>query len=118
MILNIITYILSFFVLVNIILFFVQLFIAIHKYFFLREINLLDKYGNNSYVAITGASSGQGKEFAIQFAKRGFNLLLIGSKKSYKTRKFIKEICPNCKIKIVEVNFCNAYEEDFFNEII
>jgi len=118
MIFNLIIYIISLFVIINVFLFFIQFFISIHKYFFIKEIDLLQNYGENSFVAITGASSGQGKEFAIQFAKRGFNLLLIGSKKSFKTKDLIKNKYPNCCIKIIEVDFCNAYKPDFFNKII
>lgn len=118
MILHIFTYVLSFFVIINIIFFFIQLGMSLHKYFFLKEINLLQKYGENSYVAITGASSGQGKEFALQFAKRGFNLLLIGSKRSFKTKRIIKKLFPNCIIKVIPVNFCNAYKPDFFDKTI
>jgi hypothetical protein len=39
--------------------------------------NLGVRYGQNSYVLITGGSLGLGKELAKCFAKRGFNLILL-----------------------------------------
>jgi short-subunit dehydrogenase len=30
------------------------------------------------FIAVSGASDGIGKEFALQLAKKGFNILLIG----------------------------------------
>ena len=57
---------------------------AIYKHFLVRELNLSKRYGNGSYVIITGPSSGQGKHFAYEFAKRGFNLILIGSERTKK----------------------------------
>ena len=110
-------YIIHFLIIFNIILFIFQFGKSVNKYFLLREINLAERYGKNSYVAITGASSGQGKEFAIQFAKRGFNLLLIGSPNVINTKREIQNKYSNCIVKIITVNFCNAYKPGFFNII-
>lgn len=33
------------------------------------------------FLAVSGASDGIGKEFALQLAKKGFNILLIGRNK-------------------------------------
>lgn len=94
---------------------------GIHKYFLLNEINLYDNYKtiskSNPYVVITGASSGQGKYFALEFAKRNFNLLLIGSKNTYNTKNIIKKLYPKCKIKVLYKDFANAIKSDFYNDI-
>jgi hypothetical protein len=52
---------------------------GIHKYYIIKELNLQNRYGSNTYCVITGPSSGQGRLLAEKLASRGFNLLLIGS---------------------------------------
>jgi short-subunit dehydrogenase len=106
---------------IEIIILIYNLYCGIHKYFLINEINLYEKYGtidnSNSYVVITGASSGQGKYFALEFAKRNFNLLLIGSKNTDNTKNIIEKLYPNCKIKIIYKDFTQAIDKDFYDDI-
>lgn len=46
----------------------------------MNQPKLLQKYG--SWAIVTGASNGLGKEFAIQLAKIGFNIVLVARRKS------------------------------------
>lgn len=39
--------------------------------------NLKQRYGENSWVMVTGASDGIGKGFCEEFAKLGFNIVLV-----------------------------------------
>ena len=87
----------------------------IYRHFIMKEKNLLERYGENSYVMITGASSGQGHR--SQFAKRGFNLFLIGSKRTNKTIDEIKQYNPSIKIVFLEKDFRKACEPTFFDDI-
>jgi uncharacterized protein len=89
---------------------------GIHKYLLMTELNLNERYGNNTYCIITGAASGQGKDLAIKFAKRGFNLLLIGSKNIENTKKEIINLYP-VKVELIIKDFRKAHESDFFDEI-
>ena len=114
---------LQIFIYIILIIFFIQFILilidftkGIYKYFILKELNLLDRY-KKSWVIITGASSGQGKDFALQFAERGFNILMIGSKRTEQTQKIIKEKYPTVQTKIIYKDFRKAFENDFFNEI-
>ena len=87
------------------------------KYFFTSELNLPKRYGEGSYVVITGPSSGQGRVFAHEFAKRGFNLILVGSERTKKVETEILEKNKNIKVITIVKNFCKAHEQDFFTEI-
>lgn len=90
---------------------------GIYKYFLLRELDLPARYGPHSWVAITGASSGQGYDMALAFAARGFNLLLIGSQRTAATQEFIREKYPNIETRVIYKDFRDAFKDDFFDDI-
>jgi short-subunit dehydrogenase len=90
---------------------------GIYKYFLISELDLAKRYGQNSWVVITGASSGQGHDFALEFAKRGFNILMIGSRRTINTLNEIKKKYPNVKTMIIYKDFRKAFEDDFFYDI-
>lgn len=100
--------------LISLVIVFLQ---GINKFFIIKELNLQDRYGSDTYCVITGASSGQGKLLAQKLAKRGFNLLLIGSKNIYKTKDLILNDNPDCKIDIIIKDFRKASEPRFFEDI-
>ena len=111
-------------ILIILIIFSIQVFLLLisflrgfYKYFLINELNLVKRYGSNMWVVITGASSGQGKDFAIEFASRGFNILMIGSKRTIKTEKIIHSRYPNVKTIIIYKDFRKAFEDNFFNDI-
>ena len=89
----------------------------VHQHFIMNEINIIEKYGLNSYVIITGGSSGQGKQFALNFAKRGFNIFLIGSERSNKTINEINKKYPKIKTILIIKDFKKIFLKNFFNEI-
>lgn len=82
-----------------------------------KTINLNERYGENSWVVITGPSNGIGKQFAIQFAQLNFNLLLIGSRNIFKVEQEIREFNKDIQIKSIIKDFCKANEADFFDDI-
>jgi short-subunit dehydrogenase len=90
----------------------------LYKYFLVRERNLLERYGKDSYVMITGSSSGQGREFALKMAARGFNLFLIASERSRKLVTDIRAKYPTIKTILIVKDFRRAAETDFFDDII
>ena len=117
LILKIIIFIVLLFTFIQLLLVLIYLIYFFKKYFLTNEINLLDNYGVNTWVMITGSSSGQGKNFCIEFAKRGFNILLLGSKNIYNNEAIIKKNY-NVKTKCIIVNFNDAYKSTFFEPII
>jgi len=90
---------------------------GINKYYIIKELDLPNRYGLNTYCVITGATSGQGRLLAEKFAKRGFNLLLIGSKKLKSVKDEIQKIYPDCEIEIIIKDFRKASEPGFFKDI-
>ena len=104
-------------VIVGICLIIVQFYFTLHRFFFLTEVDFSRRYGRDSYVAITGPSSGMGKRFAIEFAKRGLNLLLIGSPRTKYTKEIINKLYPHINVHVIEVDFCEASSLDFFEPI-
>ena len=51
---------------------------ALLKYFVLPRKDLASRYGRGSWAIITGASDGLGKQYALELAKEGFNIVLMG----------------------------------------
>jgi short-subunit dehydrogenase len=88
----------------------------VKKYLFTCEINLAEKYGSNTWVLITGCSSGQGEHFAYEFAKRNFNIILLGNKGIKLVEKKIKELY-GVKTLAHVTNFCNSYKKKYFKKI-
>ena len=88
---------------------------GVYRYYPRKPKDLKQLYGDG-WVVITGASSGQGKQFALQFAQLGFKLVLIGSPNSYNTAKEVSELYGTETI-VIEKNFNNAHQIDFFDDI-
>lgn len=82
-----------------------------------KERDLRALYGDSAWVLITGCGSGQGRRFAIEFAKRGFNLILTGRASVHRTHAYIEKKWPGVKVKTLILDFCKAAEPDFFQPI-
>ncbi|RFU26368.1 hypothetical protein B7463_g9962, partial [Scytalidium lignicola] len=78
----------------------------------------LRKYGKKgTWALVTGASDGIGKEFAIQLAKKGFNLVLVSRTES-KLQTLKEEIeqkyaGTSIQIKILPMDFTANRDEDY-----
>lgn len=79
--------------------------------------NLLNIYGKKSWIIITGASGGQGKDYSLEFAKKGFNILMIGKTECYNTEKIINKKYPNVKTQVIIRDFNLSYQDNFFDDI-
>jgi short-subunit dehydrogenase len=84
------------------------------KNFLTAECDLAARYGPKSWVLITGCGSGQGRRFAIEFAKRRFNLILTGRESIKTTEAYIKQKYPHVQVRTVITNFANAHQPDYF----
>ena len=48
------------------------------KYIVLPRHNFAERYGKGSWAVVTGGSDGIGKQYALAFAKEGFNIVIMG----------------------------------------
>ena len=97
-----------------------QLVDFIHRYFLLRERKgLYEVYAGaatpGTWAVVTGASSGQGREFALQLADRGFHLLLLGSVRCEATADLVRAKGVECTVVVKD--FGKAFEPGFFDDI-
>jgi short-subunit dehydrogenase len=108
---------LGFFILLKIIAFRVVPYID--QYIFMKELDISERYSakDGTWVLITGPSSGMGERFAHEFADRGFNLLLVGSKRTKRVIRTLKKSHPIIQIKFIEVDFSNSFKDGFFDPI-
>eukprot|EP00441_Pelagodinium_beii_P007148 CAMPEP_0197696422 /NCGR_PEP_ID=MMETSP1338-20131121/116604_1 /TAXON_ID=43686 ORGANISM="Pelagodinium beii, Strain RCC1491" /NCGR_SAMPLE_ID=MMETSP1338 /ASSEMBLY_ACC=CAM_ASM_000754 /LENGTH=288 /DNA_ID=CAMNT_0043279533 /DNA_START=89 /DNA_END=951 /DNA_ORIENTATION=- len=94
----------------------IQTLIFLWRFCVVTELDLLSRYGAGSWVAITGADGGMGKLFAQKFARRGFNVLLIGFERCNLVAEQIREEY-GVEARVVVKDFSKAWQPDFFVEI-
>ncbi|XP_062552965.1 very-long-chain 3-oxoacyl-CoA reductase-like [Armigeres subalbatus] len=70
--------------------------------------SLKDRYG--PWAVVTGSSDGIGKQYALNLARNGMNLLLISRTKS-KLQQVEREIRSECnvEVKIMDIDFSDGY---------
>lgn len=89
------------------------------NYFFVKSgVNLSQRYGVGSWVVITGSTDGLGKEFARQFAKLRFNIVLI-SRTQTKLDAVADEISKEfgVKTKTIACDFSTCHQPGFFDKV-
>lgn len=89
----------------------------VNQYLLVQELDLAKRYGQGTWVLITGPSSGMGERFAWEFAQRGFNLVLLGSRRTKHVIKQITKKYPGIQIKYVELDFSNSFQSGFFDPV-
>ncbi|EJD07953.1 3-ketoacyl-CoA reductase [Fomitiporia mediterranea MF3/22] len=74
----------------------------------------MSRSGSGSWAVITGATDGIGKEFALQLAKRGFNIV-IASRSEEKLKLTASEIEAQTKVKTktIAIDFSAASETNY-----
>lgn len=86
------------------------LFRLVQELWFIRELDLRQRYGKGSYVLITAATDGIGLEFAVQFVKRGFNIVMVARNQSKMNEKeqLLKKINPEVNVIKLVMDFKNS----------
>lgn len=86
-------------------LFIFRFFRFIYKNCIRRRVNMIKRYGKDSWALVTGATDGIGKAFCQELAIIGFNIILV-SRNPEKLKKVALEIRQlNSSIKTVEIEF-------------
>lgn len=77
------------------------------------------RYGAGSWVVITGATSPLGRSFALEFARRGFSICLIGRslEKLEILKREISEINHSVHSKIIVTDFKQAVSPMYFTQL-
>jgi 17beta-estradiol 17-dehydrogenase / very-long-chain 3-oxoacyl-CoA reductase len=75
--------------------------------FFRRRLNLLNRYGQDSWALVTGATDGIGKGLCEELAKEGFNIILVSRtlQKLKKVSADLLKVNPNIKTHEIEYDF-------------
>jgi len=92
---------------------------------FVASVNLKKRYAKaGTWAVVTGASDGIGRAFAIDLAKRGFNVCIIartlkkvaedGSVKGLaEVQDKIKSLKPSAEVKMIEFDFAKAGDAEY-----
>uniref|UniRef100_A0A914QDC6 Uncharacterized protein n=1 Tax=Panagrolaimus davidi TaxID=227884 RepID=A0A914QDC6_9BILA len=96
------------------------IYIIIYPYLIARPKNLHKLAGGAKWAIVTGSTDGIGKEYAIQLAQKGFNLILISRTQSKldSVKAEIIEEFKNIEIETIAYNFTNANLSDYKKEIL
>lgn len=90
----------------------------LRQHFLMRRLDLLTRYGGKgTYAVITGASRGQGRQFALQLATIGFHLVLIGSSRTLVVLEEIRQAFPTIQTRFLRKDFSHSFQEGFFDDI-
>ena len=77
------------------------------------------EYGAGSWAVVTGATAGIGREFCLQLANHGFNIVLIARNKE-KLAEVVADInkfYPGVLTRVLVRNFENSLDDGFFEGI-
>jgi 17beta-estradiol 17-dehydrogenase / very-long-chain 3-oxoacyl-CoA reductase len=89
-------------------------YIVIKQSHFMKQKYIGGTYNNgDSWVLVTGCTSGIGEEIAHRFAKLGFNIILVSRslERLNNVAKAIKDHSPDVKTKVVVADFANGGED-------
>ncbi|CAD8203946.1 unnamed protein product [Paramecium pentaurelia] len=81
------------------------------------RINLLGRYGEDSWAVVTGGSDEIGKEFCIQLAKQKFNIAIIGRNAQKMDQVCLELQTHGVQTKFIVADFNEGYTVDFYNKI-
>ncbi|CAD8186763.1 unnamed protein product [Paramecium pentaurelia] len=79
--------------------------------------NIIQRYGRNSWAVVTGGTDGIGKEFCIELAKQGFNIVIV-AKNEQKMNELSQQL-QNFQVetKIIVADFSQEHSIEFYEKV-
>lgn len=92
----------------------------VEEIFIIKEHNMAERYGKGSWALITGSTDGIGLEFAIQLAKRGFNIILVARnpQKMVEKEELLKKVNPQVQVEKVVIDFTEAGDVSKIEKVV
>ncbi|KAI3644481.1 hypothetical protein MP228_010645 [Amoeboaphelidium protococcarum] len=93
-----------------------SLLVAVYDVFVASGVNVKAKYGGaDHYALITGSTDGIGKEYALQLAKRGLNIILVSRTHSKldAVAEEIKRASPSAEVVTEAIDFSKITEKNW-----
>ena len=84
-----------------------NVFYLVYRHYIRKPFDLKLRYGEGSWVIVTGATDGIGKSMCIEFAKLGFNIILVSRtlSKLNDVANELKLINSNILTEVIEFDF-------------
>jgi len=81
--------------------------------------NLIERYGENSWAVVTGATDGIGKAFCYSLAEKGFNIAFVSRtlEKLNKCKQEFEKAFPKNQFSVHVANFTQSHEKGFFDKL-
>ncbi|CUG93153.1 short chain dehydrogenase, putative [Bodo saltans] len=88
--------------------------------FFRKPHNLIERYGQGSWAVISGSSGGIGLGFAVELAKKGFNIVLISRTDSHlqAAEKEVRLANPCIEVRRIIADFSRSHNASFWDSTI
>jgi len=89
----------------------------IYRRYYEPPVDLVERYGP-CYAMITGATSGLGKEYAIQLAKKGFNIVLVSrdEKKLHELQVYLQS-SYGVQVEAVQLDFTKSADIENYQRL-
>nr|XP_002124801.2 very-long-chain 3-oxoacyl-CoA reductase 1-like [Ciona intestinalis] len=96
-----------------------KMLVSLRKFFLREGYDLAKRYGNGTWAIVTAPTSATGYGFAVQLARSGFNIILIG--RDIEMLNKLRDLLIlryGVKVRTVIADFRNAGDIDFYTELL
>jgi 17beta-estradiol 17-dehydrogenase / very-long-chain 3-oxoacyl-CoA reductase len=94
----------------------------VKRRFLRKKLNLKKRYAKSGdeWIVVTGASDGIGAEYCKEFAKDGFNIVLVSRtlSKLKSVESQLQKLNPKIKTRIVQADFNGNSNMEYYNKLM